>query len=88
MAKVIRIIAFVNGTPCPIAGEYVKSFDFEAYDGQGYMRSTARIDRAMKFDDAAAAMAFWKRQSKTNPRRPDGRPNRPMTCTTIEIVDA
>jgi hypothetical protein len=32
-------------------------------------------------------MKDWKRTSKTHPRRPDGKPNRPMTAFTVEVVN-
>jgi hypothetical protein len=42
----------------------------------------------MTFPDKAAAMAYYFTVSKTVPRRPDGRPNRPLTAYMIEITEA
>jgi len=81
----IKAVEFANGTPCPIAGQYLKSFNCEAYNGRGYAVWTDRIEDAMKFDNAGEAMLFWKQQSRKRPTRPDGKPNRPLTSTTIVI---
>jgi hypothetical protein len=86
--KVIRVVEFASGAPCPIAGQYLEKFSFEAYDGGGYGVFTTDVDRAMKFDSAAAALRFWRTQSRVRPLRPDGKPNRPFTATTIEILEA
>ena len=85
--KVIRVVEFASGADCPIAGQYLESFDFEAHDGRGFGTFTAVAARAMKFPGAAEAWAFWGTRSKTRPTRGDGKPNRPLTATTIEIVD-
>jgi hypothetical protein len=39
----------------------------------------------MVFEDHAAAMEVWTRQSRVRPLRPDGKPNRPLTAYTISI---
>jgi hypothetical protein len=85
MAHVIRAIAFANGVHCPHAGQWVKSFDHEAYDGRGFGTFTKHIEDAMPFADFGAAMDFWRRQSAVRPVRPDGKPNRPMTGLTIVV---
>ena len=86
MPLAIRALGFANGTKCPIAGQYLKSFDFEADNGLGFGVFTDRIEEAMLFPDLVAASTFWKTQSKVRPRRPDGKPNRPLTATTITFV--
>jgi hypothetical protein len=42
----------------------------------------------MTFPSKAAALDYYFTTSKTVPRRPDGRPNRPLTAYTIEITEA
>lgn len=86
--KVIRAICFANGTPCPHAGQFLKSANFEAFGGQGHMTFTDDIDKALKFATAGDAIALWGTQSKTKPLRPDGQPNKPLTALTVEIEDA
>jgi hypothetical protein len=87
MTKVIRVVGFASGRPCPVGGLYLKSFDFDAANGLGYGEFTFDPADAMSFPDAGAALTFWNTQSKVRPNRSDGEPNRPLTCTTVEIVD-
>ena len=81
----IKVVGFANGQECRHAGQYLKSMDFEAYNGHGYATFTPDPDKAMQFPNARAAMSFWKTQSKTHPLRTDGKPNRPLTGTTVVI---
>lgn len=85
MSCVIIAMGFANGVPCPHEGEYLKAFDFEAYDGQGYGEFTKKIDEAKRFKDAAEAWSFWTTVPATRPLRPDGKPNKPLTALTIAI---
>ena len=85
MTVVLRAVGFANGVPCPHAGQWLRSFDFEAHNGRGFGIFTQRRHRAMKFADTAAALAFWGRQSETKPLRPDGQPNKPLTALTVTI---
>ena len=86
MSSVIIAVAFANGQACPFAGQYLESFDFEADDGRGYGTLTPDISKAMKFPDQREAFRFWTRQPKCRPKREDGKPNRPLTSTTVEII--
>lgn len=80
----MRVIGFAAGGDCPIAGQWLASFDHEAEDGLGAGVFTDDPDKAMRFDTISAALEFWKRQSTTKPLRDtDGRANRPLTCTTV-----
>ena len=82
----IMAVIFANGLPHPFAGWYVKSFDFDAYGGQGDGVFTKDRDEAIKFDSWDAAFMFWRTQSKVKPLREDGKPNKPLTSTTVEIT--
>lgn len=82
---VIQAVAFANGTPCPHAGQYLKSFDFEFENGLGYGEFTRSRQEAMRFKTVADAMQFWRTESKIRPLRPDGEPNRPLTALTVHI---
>lgn len=84
---VIIAQGFADGTPCPHEGQYLQSFDFEAYDGQGWGEFTADPAKAKRFSDKLAAAEFWRTISKTRPRRPDGQPNRPLTALSCEITE-
>jgi hypothetical protein len=88
MTCVIRALGFADdSTPCPHEGQWLKSFDHDAYDGRGYGVFTDKIQRAKRFAGKAEALAFWNTQSTVQPWRPDGRPNKPLTALTIEIKD-
>ena len=60
MTAVIRAVGFANGYACPHAGQWLKSFDHEAFDGQGHGVFTDDPDDAMRFDTKAEAMVFWR----------------------------
>ena len=87
MSVVIRAVMFANGTPCPIAGQFLKSMDFEAYNGRGYAEWTDDLSKALRFATNGDAWEFWVTVPKCKPIREDGRPNKPLTSTTIEIFD-
>lgn len=80
---VIRAICFASGAPCPVAGQYLESFDFDAHDGLGFGVFTRDLRKAKRFADKAEAWEFWRTRSTVKPTRPDGKANRPMTATTI-----
>ena len=83
---VIKIIGFASGNRCPHAGLFVETFDFEAYDGAGFGTFTSNPQLAMQFADHEAAFAFWKTMPKCKRVRDDGRPNRPMTASTVLVM--
>lgn len=85
MPCVLRVIAFAGGRPCPISGMYLADFDFDAFGGLGHGNFTDDPSKAMRFSGAATAIEFWNTRSKIMPTREDGRPNRPLTCTTFTI---
>ena len=59
-------------------GEYLAHFDPEA-DGGGQLTLTPDPLVALRFVAANEAMTFLQQVSKSQPRREDGRPNRPLT---------
>ena len=85
-ACVMIAVAYANGTPHPYEGQYLKSFDADAYGGRGYTEWTADPHQAMRFADAREALLFRNTQSRTAPFRPDGKPNRPLIAITALIV--
>lgn len=83
---VLRAVEFADGEPCPFAGQFLKSFDFDAYGGEGFGEFTDKLKEAKRFEDTEAALQFWRTPSTVKPYRDDGEPNCPLTCTTVEIV--
>lgn len=82
---VIIALGFANGVPCPFAGQFLEAFDFNAFNGQGFGEFTHMKEHAKHFKTFEEAAEYWKRQSSIKPIRPDGKPNRPFTATTVEI---
>lgn len=67
-------------------GRFLKRFDPEAHDGLGEAEWTPDRAAAMRFPDATAAMRLWNTQSQTRPLRGDGRPNKPLTAYTVQLI--
>lgn len=83
----IKIIGYAIDAPCPWGNQYLREYDPSVSDEQGYGRiaATPDINLALHFRSPLDALDFWKQPSKIVPTRPDGRPNRPLTCFTVEI---
>lgn len=91
VSYVIRLVDFV-GIPGPLVerdvppGSYCRSFNPDAHDGQGDVTWTADLRHAVQFSSAGGAMRFYRQRSTVRPLRDDGRPNRPLTAATVEII--
>ncbi len=66
-------------------GKYVETFDPDAHGGRGDLKVTASRNKAKMFSSPGEALRYWKTQSKVQPLRPDGEPNRPLTAWTMSI---
>jgi hypothetical protein len=85
-AYIIIAVGFADDSVhCPHAGQYLESFDHDAYDGRGYGTFTSNVSDAKRFNSAVDAMTFWNLQSCVRPLRPDGQPNKPLTALTIAV---
>lgn len=73
-------------------GKFLKSYDPdwqpEGYSGpqSGRAEWTDDITEAIQFPDKISAYRLWRAESKTVPRRADGRPNRPLTVYSITVA--
>lgn len=83
---VMRILGNADGSPCLIGGLLVRDFDPDAYDGRGDVEVTADVDVARKFPNHEVAIIFWRQASNVMPLRDDGKPNRPLTAYTVEMI--
>jgi hypothetical protein len=94
--KLIRILGYVDGSPCRHEGRYVAYYD---PNGSGRdermgplrfdLRTTDDPAEAQRYVDTAQAHRAWSERSKKQPYRPwDGKPNRPLTGFSVEIIDA
>lgn len=68
------------------AALYLKSYDLDADDGRGDVTLTSDPGEALRFKDVREALEAWKAPSTVRPIRPDGRPNRPLTAWTAELM--
>lgn len=69
-----------------IDNQFVKSYDPEAHDGQGYATFTRRLANAMRFPSHVAAFEFAMQIPKARPKREDGGINRPLMCFTLAFA--
>lgn len=83
MACVIRIIQTSIGIPTIYDGQYILDFNPNQFKPRGLLTTTSDIMKAKQFKDHADAFIYWK---QTHGMRPDGKPNRPLTAWTIEIL--
>lgn len=85
MTQVIRIVCMADGRPSAFDGMYLWSWDLES----GFEAALTAVPdprSAHQFSTPAEALALWRSQSARIPKRPDGKPNRPLTAYTIEIL--
>ena len=66
---------------------WLKSFDANARQGRGAIRTTKHRQEAQRFKSFEAVMACWKTESTVAPFRPDEKPNRPLTAFTIQPIE-
>jgi hypothetical protein len=79
------VMVCVGGPPGAPLGQYLVSFDPEAFGGRGWADWSSDRGQALHFEDYAAALDYWRQTSHTRPRRPDGQPNRPLTTFTVTM---
>jgi hypothetical protein len=80
-----RVVAVHHDAKTP-AGEYLAAYDPEAHDGRGEITFTRDRARALVFPDLKAAWELIGTRPKKRPTRPDGKPNRPLTAFTLQIM--
>lgn len=83
----LRVLALADGRPFELAGGYLRAFDVDANGGRGSADLTADPSLALTWPTPIEAFAAWKSTSTVRPIRPDGKPNRPLTAYTVEVVD-
>jgi len=58
------------------------------YDRRFKLVTSADIKKARGFPSLVEALEYWRQVCPNEPRRPDGRPNRPLTAFTCEVARA
>jgi hypothetical protein len=82
----IKIVGLATGHESRFDGTFVRRFDPDARDGIGELFVTRHIGEARHFPDPTEALELWRAQSTVRPIRHDGKPNRPLTAFTVELV--
>ena len=88
MSEVVMKIA---GSPWGLMSRelYLHTFDVDAGPmGTPHILFTEQRDLALRFPNGGAALECWRTQSTRHPLRADGKPNRPLTAFSVEIVPA
>lgn len=67
-------------------GQWLKSYDPEAFRGRGSAEWTNDVNQAMRFPSTIEAMRYWQQIPRTRPLREDGKPNRPLTAFSVELL--
>lgn len=86
MTHIVRVVGLADGTPGPHADRYVVRWNPHTEFGTCEIDTTDDPNKARKFDSMATAHDEWRTISKVQPRRPDGKPNRPLAGLTVEIT--
>ena len=82
MPFVIRCVGLATNPRSGPRGQFLMT-----YHPSGLSEWTLDPQRAMTFESHSAAIALWKSVHPTHPTRSDGRPNRPLTAFSIEVIE-
>jgi hypothetical protein len=82
----MKLIGLATGERTAIDGSYVLTYSPDGHGGQGRLEVTRKLALAKRYDSGGDALADWQRVSATHPVRIDGKPNRPLSAYTVEIV--
>lgn len=80
---VIHLLEPADGQKHPHAGAYLQDFIPGPLHSRGEGIATADLAQAKRFPSPAEALQYYR---QTNGVRPDGKPNRPLTAWTVEIL--
>lgn len=82
----VKALGFARDKPCSFAGQFLEWYDPDADENGPIAAWTSDLDKAKKFETTEDALAEWHRVRTVDPVRPDGKPNKPLTAISIEIV--
>lgn len=83
---VLKIVGNSAGGDPSFNGKYLTVYTPNGFGGNGLIATSVFIREAKLFNDSIEALNCWRQVSKTHPVRPDGKPNRPLTAYTVELV--
>ena len=89
---VIRLLGLASGGTTSFDGRFLSAYDplipGEDPDGRQMQATVEAVDdpdEAIHFDDMEAAWRCWSTLGNP-PWRPDGKPNRPLTAFTVDML--
>lgn len=82
------IIRIVESPLGQVDGMYLRFYSPDGGSGRGVIGVTSDASQALRFTDTADAFECWRSISATHPQQSDGKPNRPLTAFTIEMIKA
>ena len=65
---------------------FLKEYTPSGFGGLGLLGTTRSVSEAKRYPTQDAAVAEYRAISDTHPIRHDGKPNRPLTAYTVEIL--
>jgi hypothetical protein len=68
-------------------GKYLERYDPEYLNGNGLAVWTDDLSKALRFTDALEAFILYRTVPKAKKKRLDGKPNRPLTAYSVELVE-
>lgn len=85
---VMFLLELVNSQIHPYHSfRYLKEYNPDGYKGYGYIATTTKIERALRFENMAGALELWRKQSRLVPYMDNGDINRPLTMFSFELVE-
>jgi hypothetical protein len=85
MTVTVLVIGAASGIPTPHDGRYVVEWNAHVHYGTLALSSTDDRSKAKRFPSPADVLRQYTTVSREQPRRPDGKLNRPLMAVTIEI---
>jgi hypothetical protein len=89
---VLRCLGLVGTATLPDGvvprGAYLVRYDPEAHDGRGDAIWSGDPLAAHRFPDVRTALEALRAVPRCRPRRPDGKPNRPLMAFTVAVEPA
>lgn len=87
MSHVIQILCGADGRRTPHDGQFLVAYDPDTPFGELDLTTSFDIAQARRFVDMVELHRLYSAISRAQPVRPDGKPNRPITGLTLEVVN-
>lgn len=81
--EIMVCLGYAAGHHCDHVGQFLREFDPDYANGLGRAWWTPDAAKAKRFTNHGELFEFWRQVSKVQPKRGDGKPNRPLTAYNI-----